>query len=761
MSSNLDLKQQPLRRRKLRKRSKFESSSQPSQQPRRNGTLQRMTNVSFFLCLLARASSNSSEVEDHRVCIEPRLLKLKQRYPQFSPRAILPPSSVHYPDDDTLQNCMVKAQLGDSIRSDEASDTFFHSLDSDHDGILEPEEVASFLKDQIGGSQFDTQSAVDKEVSTVMKRLDQNHDGIEMSDVLDYWMQLESLLTAEEVSEWVVYAVQLPKTVGKSVPLLCWENLDCHVFILSLTYCYLPFHTLHRIFLENGITGYDFPEIVENGGEVLLNELGIDKTSFRNKIVRQMQARMLGIGSIPDKPTQFYYKLDNCKAVSFTWERSSARVFPVHSYRIQRRAINLFENGSTNENNMPIANDFSMVTYPPVSTSDWKTVYVGGENEFVDSSLETGHNYIYRIQAWNSVGRSGWEVVDLTKPLRKQRCSTKPSRKEVHVITPRQGINIEEESPWAEWLSIPSRVVWGFIFVIQSAYHLVRVFFMVIAMGAGIMRFRRASASSSASATPVLPFTWFWMKLNNISVKLIGSECIPRTMLGDREALQLQEKLHDERIMATGLRGYNRLKQASSDVRNEEKELGESKVTFASDSSKVDRRRALGKQKSYSTGNLHSATAATTPVSPLKEVVISRGGITSSKFTWKTRASKSNTSSDNISEESGPSSDNETSALSPKTGNSIASASISGTPNRGTIIDDGSTCIVCQKKFKFGKRYKHHCSRCMATFCHKHGRTSHNNFTSCKVPGSCLCNPCLELHCSRGTSPTRQVSYPY
>jgi hypothetical protein len=68
---------------------------------------------------------------------------------------------------------------------------------------------------------------------------------------------------------------------------------------------------------------------------------------------------------------------------------------------------------------------------------------------------------------------------------------------------------------------------------------------------------------------------------------------------------------------------------------------------------------------------------------------------------------------------------------------------------------------VCQKKFKFGKRYKHHCSRCMATFCHKHGRTSHNNFTSCKVPGSCLCNPCLELHCSRGTSPTRQVSYPY
>jgi hypothetical protein len=47
------------------------------------------------------------------------------------------------------------------------------------------------------------------------------------------------------------------------------------------------------------------------------------------------------------------------------------------------------------------------------------------------------------------------------------------------------------------------------------------------------------------------------------------------------------------------------------------------------------------------------------------------------------------------------------------------------------------------KKFKIGKRYKHHCARCMATFCHKHGRTTHSNFTSCKIPGDCICNSCL------------------
>merc|ERR1719162_2442760 len=54
-----------------------------------------------------------------------------------------------------------------------------------------------------------------------------------------------------------------------------------------------------------------------------------------------------------------------------------------------------------------------------------------------------------------------------------------------------------------------------------------------------------------------------------------------------------------------------------------------------------------------------------------------------------------------------------------------------------------SSCNTCRKKYKAFKRYKHHCSRCLATFCHKHGRTTHSNFTSCRVPGDCICNSCL------------------
>jgi hypothetical protein len=57
---------------------------------------------------------------------------------------------------------------------------------------------------------------VDEEVETIMERLDQNNNnGLEMSDMLHYWIKLETLLTAEEVSHWITYSVQLPSSVGE------------------------------------------------------------------------------------------------------------------------------------------------------------------------------------------------------------------------------------------------------------------------------------------------------------------------------------------------------------------------------------------------------------------------------------------------------------------------------------------------------------------------------------------------------------------
>eukprot|EP00573_Skeletonema_grethae_P003853 CAMPEP_0201698920 /NCGR_PEP_ID=MMETSP0578-20130828/21510_1 /ASSEMBLY_ACC=CAM_ASM_000663 /TAXON_ID=267565 /ORGANISM="Skeletonema grethea, Strain CCMP 1804" /LENGTH=680 /DNA_ID=CAMNT_0048185569 /DNA_START=128 /DNA_END=2171 /DNA_ORIENTATION=+ len=429
-------------------------------------------------------------------------------------------------------------QLGDGQRSMEASGLFFDSIDKDGDGQIEPEEVAIFLKNQIG--ELETQQAVDSEVVTVMARLDQNHDnGLGMADMQEYWMQLETLLTAEEVAEWIVYAVQLPPRVGE-------------------------------MFLEHSVTGYDFPEIVENGGKILSDDLGIDRASYRNKIVRQMKVRMLGIGGNPNIPPKFDFKLQSCNAVTLSWERSAGRVFPVHSYRIQRRGINLFGNLQIIENGGITSHGYGAYYSAAIgpSNSDWTTVYVGSDLEFVDSGLETGHNYMYRIQAWNSVGKSGWGSIDLAKALKKQRCSTKPSSK----LTTREQVpsttfqrSIPGDTAEVGWSSLPKRIVWGLIVVVQFFYHFIRGIFGVIAMGAAIMRFRRASASSSSQAAVVLPFVSFWEKVNKFAEKWMGRELIPKTMLGDRLSIEMQEQLHDERIMATGLRGYDRLRKRKAD----------------------------------------------------------------------------------------------------------------------------------------------------------------------------------------------------
>ena len=155
-----------------------------------------------------------------------------------------------------------------------------------------------------------------------MNALDVDHNNnLELEDVEGYWSRLDSLLTSREVSEWLVHAVQLPKEVG-------------------------------QLFLEHGITGYDFPEIVQNSGRVLSEELGLkSKSQFVNKIVSAVQARMLGIGSTPSEIENVEIALTNCRSVGLKWGKSSARIFPVHSYRIQRRAVNLFDSSSSNYNN--------------------------------------------------------------------------------------------------------------------------------------------------------------------------------------------------------------------------------------------------------------------------------------------------------------------------------------------------------------------------------------------------------------------------
>ena len=346
---------------------------------------------------------------------------------------------------------------------------------------------------------------------------------------------------------------------------------------------------------------------------------------------------------------------------------------------------------------------------------------------------------MYRIQAWNSVGKSGWETIDLSQALKKQRCSTKPSQPKL-VLVSKRGIpaHVEIDSS-GEWAHTSQRIAWGIVAFVQFIYDSIRFLFALFAILAGLMRYRRGTATSSTSAVLVLPAPWLWKGINRVSMKLVGQELIPRSMLGDQEALKRQEKLHDERIMATGLRGYTRSRQLS-DV-PEEKNVGDN-------SDRVDRRSGLIRRRSLSTNDIRSVNVTFAP--PIEVLVQNGGKTTGNKFGWLTPSNKYKRSMSSFSEASAASAESEeSSACFPANTNASKSSTSEQTSvnpyRRDSLIISGKVCSECRMKFKIGKRYKHHCARCMATFCHKHGRTTHINLTSCKIPGDCICNSCLAL----------------
>jgi hypothetical protein len=131
--------------------------------------------------------------------------------------------------------------IGDHKRSPSASFTFFSHLDLDGDGKLAEKEVASFLWDEIGGADFDSTSEVNTEVDNVIRDLDVNHDKtLDRSDIFQYWAKMETLLTCEEVADWVVFAVQLPESIGRYV------YLHTYIYIT-----YICVNSLFQIFISS------------------------------------------------------------------------------------------------------------------------------------------------------------------------------------------------------------------------------------------------------------------------------------------------------------------------------------------------------------------------------------------------------------------------------------------------------------------------------------------------------------------------------
>jgi len=304
--------------------------------------------------------------------------------------------------------------IGDEHRSETSSANFFSSIDRDGDGTLGRPELSDFLKFEIGGDELDTNEEVEPVVESLLSRLDLNaENGLDAGDVNDYWKKnLDRLLGVDDVAEWLAHAVQV------------------------------PFDLVGRKFCEHHVTGYDFPELVESGGQRLDTEIGITSPMIRKKIVRHFKLRMLGIESILPK-VSFDSPVVSCNRVTLTWMGvESNSPFPVHKYRMQRMAVPLMGGSEPPTAVSPRYNGEAdgvvsrggacdtMKNDSAGLVSGWETVYEGSETKYVDIRMSEGYEYTYRIEAWNAVGRSAWNSIDVsTKPKLWARFKCHPKRK--------------------------------------------------------------------------------------------------------------------------------------------------------------------------------------------------------------------------------------------------------------------------------------------------------------------------------------------
>mmetsp|Transcript_11205 Transcript_11205/g.12422 ORF Transcript_11205/g.12422 Transcript_11205/m.12422 type:complete len:209 (-) Transcript_11205:338-964(-) len=133
--------------------------------------------------------------------------------------------------------------IGDEHRSEMSSKQFFDSIDKDKDGKLGHPELSQYLMNHIGGSNLDTTEEADEEAKSIMDRLDHNQDDeLDSKDMYRFWEGLESLLTVDEVAEWIEHSLQLPPKIAQYV--------TCRELVAILKWSCTSFTPWHRSTLE-------------------------------------------------------------------------------------------------------------------------------------------------------------------------------------------------------------------------------------------------------------------------------------------------------------------------------------------------------------------------------------------------------------------------------------------------------------------------------------------------------------------------------
>ena len=205
-------------------------------------------------------------------------------------------------------------RLGGTSPSPNGANAFMRGVERTTEGAddlqLGRAEVQEFLE-ELGSENFDEAGEVTRGVGDVFGRLDKGNDGlISLKELTRYWNKLQTLVTVEDVADWVTNAVQLRQ----------YED----------------------VFRRNAIRGFDLPLLLEDNGRALVESLGITDKLHRTQIMRSVQLRLLGVGVVPAPPTDIRCELHSNSSgymrVDWSNANNARLTIPTHKVRILARA---------------------------------------------------------------------------------------------------------------------------------------------------------------------------------------------------------------------------------------------------------------------------------------------------------------------------------------------------------------------------------------------------------------------------------------
>lgn len=553
----------------------------------------------------------------------------------------------------------------------------FQDVDANGDHLLGRDEMRAFITEEVGTADFNEADEVERGIVTAMNHANLHDAGgdhvgdvaLSTLDVDLLWRELGHFMTTSEVVAWVEHAVQLPALAPR--------------------------------FREAAITGFDFPLLVENEGQSLREELGITSELQLRKLTRAIKMKLMGIGTVPDPVVNLLWHSNSCDRVTVSWmPPGDDGGLEVHKYVADRRVTADADSEEVD--------------------GEWFVVYDGEGDHFVDSGVSSHLTYEYRVRAWNPIGHSDYETIEMVRPSA-YGC---PQREE------RQRRQDNHEVPMAHGYDAKAPVV-------------VAVNDRGEMLGASV-----AGGSSGSDSTPPIVFTipsqrdensrdakheagwlesmatWYgavngvlmlggvavWcFRFQMVQTKLIGSQRVPRSSGGRRVSRRPTSTNGTSDRYGAGAHP-SRVSAGAADGSGEHR----------------SRDRTNGGGTSAGAGRP------------------SQRGAVSGAATWFWGAPVAGRGVDEDSDEQGESPAMSFGEYRPgeDTGTGEQTGEVHRVPD--TRDTDRKVCHICGASFSIWKKKKkrHYCHVCNKRFCGSCGHTTHAPILACAVPGTCRCNRC-------------------